>query len=164
MRFKLILCCFLPNISPYTKFHSNRKKNTEVENFRYWAVLVGRTGRSKNGCRYFKLILCCFWDIISPHTKIHPNRTENTEVKIFAIGRFWLVGLVGRKMVAATSNIRNLFRGLPMTSVPNLNQIGRKLAKLAHREKNRDLVGRAGLHGLNWLPNSDESVYFCSFL
>ena len=22
--------------------------------------------------------------------------------------------------------------------------------------KNRDLAGRAGLHGLNWLPNSDS--------
>ena len=43
---------------------------------------------------------------------------------VFAIGRFWLVRLVGRKMVAATSNIRNLFRGLLMTSVQNLNQIG----------------------------------------
>ena len=32
MRFKLILCCFLLNIGLYTKFHQNRKKNTEVEN------------------------------------------------------------------------------------------------------------------------------------
>ena len=34
MRFKLILCWFLPNISLYTKFHPNRKKNTEVDIFR----------------------------------------------------------------------------------------------------------------------------------
>ena len=34
---------------------------------------------------------------------------KTQKLKIFAIGRFWSVGLVGRKMVAATSNIRNLF-------------------------------------------------------
>ena len=40
--FKLILCCFWAIISPHTKFHPNRMKNTEVENFCYWSVLVGR--------------------------------------------------------------------------------------------------------------------------
>ena len=39
--FKLILSCFLPNISPHTKFHPNQMKNAEVENFRYLSVLVG---------------------------------------------------------------------------------------------------------------------------
>ena len=53
--------------------------------------------------------------------------------------------MVGRKMVAATSNIRNLSRGLPMTSVPNLNQIGWKLSKLAHRE-NGDNDDNADTH------------------
>ena len=43
-----------------------------------------------------------------------------------------------------------------MTSVPSLNQIGRKLAKLAHREIFGWLAGWAGLHGLNWLKNSDS--------
>ena len=82
-------------ISSHTKLHQNRTKTKEVENFCYWSFLVGRAGRSKNGCRYFKLILCCFWDIISPHTKFHPNRTENTEVENF---RYWsvLVGRAGR--------------------------------------------------------------------
>ena len=28
---------------------SKSDKNAEVENFRYWTVLVGRSGRSKNG-------------------------------------------------------------------------------------------------------------------
>ena len=39
------------------------RKNAEVEKFGYWSILVGRAGRSKNGCRHFKLILCCFWAI-----------------------------------------------------------------------------------------------------
>ena len=93
--FKLILCCFLFIISPHTKFHPNRTKNTEVRNFHLWSILVGRAGRSKNGRRHFKLILCCFCPIISPHTKFHPNRTKNTEVRNF---HFWsiLVGWAGR--------------------------------------------------------------------
>ena len=53
--FKLVRC-FLPDIifSPHTKFNQNRMKNTEVENFHYWSVLVGRSGWSKNGCSHFK--------------------------------------------------------------------------------------------------------------
>ncbi len=39
---KLILCCFWVNISPHSKFHPNRMKNTEVENFHCCLVLVGR--------------------------------------------------------------------------------------------------------------------------
>ena len=66
-------------------------KNIEVENFPYWSVLVGRAGRSKNGCSHFKNSdsqqrltndLC---------TKFQPNRIKNTEVENF---RYWLV-LVG---------------------------------------------------------------------
>ena len=52
--FKLILCGFLPNISPHTKFHPNQSKNTEVKDFRYWSVLVGWAGWSKNGCSHLK--------------------------------------------------------------------------------------------------------------
>ena len=39
--FKLILCCFLPNSCPHTKFHPNRTKNIEVKRFaigRLWLV------------------------------------------------------------------------------------------------------------------------------
>jgi hypothetical protein len=67
-------------------------KNAEVENFRYWSVLVGRSGRSKNDRSHFKLILCCFLPNISPHTKFHPNWMKNTEVENF---HYWSV-LVGR--------------------------------------------------------------------
>jgi hypothetical protein len=39
--FKLILYCFLPNISPQTKFNQNWMKNTEVEKIRYLSASVG---------------------------------------------------------------------------------------------------------------------------
>ena len=83
--FKLILCCFLFIISPHTKFHPNRTKNTEVRSFHFWSILVGRAGRSKNDRRLIKLILCCFCPIISPHTKFHPNRSKNTAKHIIAV-------------------------------------------------------------------------------
>ena len=73
---------FSPSLAPTPNFIEIGQK-TQVENFRYWSVLVGRAGRSKNGCRHFELILYCFWSIISPHTKFHPNRTENTEIENF---------------------------------------------------------------------------------
>merc|ERR1712219_41435 len=86
---------FFSMFSPLAKFQPNRTKNTEVRNFHFWSILVGRAGRSKNGCRRIKLIPCCFCLINSPHTKFHPNRTKNTEVRNF---HFWsiLVGRVGR--------------------------------------------------------------------
>ena len=55
-------------------------------------------------------------------------------MKFFAIGQFWLVGLVGQKTASATLNIQPLFRGLQMNLAPNLNQIGWKPAKLAQHE------------------------------
>ena len=93
--FKLVPCYSWSIISPYAKFDPNWTKNTEVRNFHFWSILVGRAGRSKNGRRHIKLILCCFCPIISPHTKFHPNRTKNTEVRNF---HFWsiLVGRAGR--------------------------------------------------------------------
>ena len=60
-----------------------------------------------------------FGPLLAPIPNFIQIGQKTQKLKIFAIGRFWLVGLVGRKIVAATSNIRNLFRGLPMTSVPN---------------------------------------------
>ena len=102
--FKLILRCFWFIIGPHTKFHPKRTKNTQVRNFSCLSVLVSRAGRSKNGRRHFKLFLSCFCFIFSPHTKFHPNRTKNAKIKIFTCGRFRLVGLVGRKMVAGILN------------------------------------------------------------
>jgi len=31
--FKNFLCCSFPNVTPHKKFHPNRMKNTEVQNF-----------------------------------------------------------------------------------------------------------------------------------
>ena len=45
-RFKVILCCFCSISSPHSKFDPNRTKKTEVRNFHFWSVLVGRAGRS----------------------------------------------------------------------------------------------------------------------
>ena len=96
--FKLILWCFWVIISPHTKFHPNRMKNIEVENFPYWSVLVGRAGRSKNGCSHFKNSdsqqrltndLC---------TKFQPNRMKFDQVSpswnFFPKIEIWLVGPV----------------------------------------------------------------------
>ena len=106
------------NISPHTKFHPNRIKNTEVENFHYWSVLVGRAGWSQNDCSHFKLILCCFLSNISPHTKFHSNCMKNAEVENF---RYWSV-LVGRS--GRSKNGRSHFRHSVSIKRPNLNQIG----------------------------------------
>ena len=81
--------------SPPKKFHPNWTKNTEVRNFHFWSILVGRAGRSKNGRRHIKLILCCFCPIISPHTQFHPDQIKNMEVEIFHLWSI-LVGRAGR--------------------------------------------------------------------
>ena len=54
---KLILCRFLPNSCPHTKFHPSRTKNIKVKNICYWLALVSWSGQSKNSCIDFKLIL-----------------------------------------------------------------------------------------------------------
>ena len=56
---------FCPIISPLTKFHPNRTKNTEVRNFHFWSILVGQADRSKNVRRHIKFILCRFGPIIN---------------------------------------------------------------------------------------------------
>merc|ERR1712105_551008 len=117
-----ILCFSLPNISPHSKFHSNRMKNAEVENFCYWSVLVGRSGRSKNDRSHFKLILFCFLPNISPHTKFNSNRMKNIEVENF---HYWsvLVGLVGRKMTVAIANSFYVVFYPILAPIPNFIQI-----------------------------------------
>ena len=45
---------FCPVTSPHTKFYPNRMRNTEVENFCYWSILVGRAGKAKNNRSHFK--------------------------------------------------------------------------------------------------------------
>ena len=43
---KLVLCLFWSIISPHTKFYPNRTKNTEVGNFHFLSILVGRAGNT----------------------------------------------------------------------------------------------------------------------
>ena len=89
---------FGPLLAPTLNFIQIGRK-TQVENFCFWSVWVGRAGRSKNGRGHFKLILCCFLASISPHAKFHPNRTENTVVTNFRFcQKFWSVwvGRAGR--------------------------------------------------------------------
>ena len=57
---KLIICCFLLNSYPHTKFHPNRTKNVEVKKIGYRLASVGWSGQSKNNCIHFKLILFGF--------------------------------------------------------------------------------------------------------
>ena len=57
---KLILCCFLPNSCPHTKFHPNWTKNIEVNKIGHRLALVGWSGWSKNSCIHLKLILFGF--------------------------------------------------------------------------------------------------------
>ena len=95
--------------------------------------MVGRTSKSKNGRGHFKLVLCCFRSIISHHIKFHPNQTENTEVEYFcccAVGRFWLVGLVGQKMVVAILNFFYVVFVPSLAPLPNFIQIGQKTQTL----------------------------------
>ena len=57
---KLIICRFLPNSCPHTKFHPNWTKNVEVKKIGYRLASVGWSGQSKNSCIHFKLILFGF--------------------------------------------------------------------------------------------------------
>ena len=42
---KRILCCFLPNSCPHTKFHPNWTKNIEIKMISYRLALVGWSGQ-----------------------------------------------------------------------------------------------------------------------
>ena len=57
-------------------------------------------------------------------------REKTQKHKIFPIGRFWLVGLVGKKMAVATENSFYIIFGPLVASIPNFTQIGQKTQKL----------------------------------
>ena len=61
---------------------------------------------------------------LSPHTKYHPNRMENSEVEILAVGQFWLVRLVGQKIVVGISYSIYLIFSPLLAPIPNFIQIG----------------------------------------
>ena len=83
-----------PCPSPHTKFHPNRMKNTEVENFHFWSILVGRAGRSKNGRSHFKHSNAAWKVIKDLCTKFQLNRMKIGQISPFL--NFWLVGWLGR--------------------------------------------------------------------
>ena len=89
--YKLILCCFCPIISLYTKFHPNRMKNMEVENFHFWSILVGPAGRSKNGRSHFKHSIAA-WKVINDLCTQSDENWPSLPIIKFLAG--WLVGLV----------------------------------------------------------------------
>jgi len=51
-------------------------------------------------------------------------------LKIFAIGQFWLVWLVGQKMVVGISNTFYVVFGPLLAPIPNFIEIGQKPQKL----------------------------------
>ena len=86
----------------------------------------------------------------SPDPQIYFNQSVNGILKKEKSG------LVGLKIVAATSYVQLPSGRLWISSVPGLNSIRWKLTKLAHFEIFGWLAGWAGLRGLNWLPNSNS--------
>ena len=118
-------------------------KNKKVGNFRHWPAPAGRAGRSKKGLSPFITHPLLFLAQYLP--PFHPNQMENTKLKFFAIHRFWLVGLVGQKIVSATSNIWLLFRGLQMNSVQKeTNYKMRSTSNLQHPHLQPKPLGRLG--------------------
>ena len=61
-----VMLASLPNISPHTILRLNWKKNSEVENFRYWLVLVGRSARKKEWTNSFvdKNVATCRFECV----------------------------------------------------------------------------------------------------
>ena len=91
LRNKLLQKCFFPDF--WKSFI-----------FTFRSSLVGVVGR--------KLVVGIsnsFYVVFAPLLAPIPNfiqiRWKTWKLKIFSFGRFWLVGLVGQKMVAATPNI-----------------------------------------------------------
>ena len=108
----------------------------------------------------FKLKLSCFFSMFSPLAKFHPNRTKNTEVRNFTFGRFWLVGLVGRKMVVRNLNSFYVVFAPSLAPIPNFIQIGQKTPKLEFFTFGRfRLVGLVGRKMIVGILNSFYVVF-----
>ena len=86
------------------------------------------------------VVYCFLLDPISNFIKIG---WKTQKLKIFYIGRFWLVGLVGRKMLVGISNSFYVVFGPILVPIPNFIKIGRKTQKLKIFTWSV-LVGRAG--------------------
>ena len=55
---------------------------------------------------------------------------KTQKLEIFTFGRFWLVGLVGRKMIVGISNSFYVVFAPLLAPIPNFIQIGQKTQKL----------------------------------
>ena len=121
--FKLILCCFLPNSCPHTKFHPNRTKNIEVKRFaigRLW--LVGPVSQ-KIAVVISNSFYVAFCPIVVHITNFIQIRLKTQKLKRFAIGWLCLVGLVGQKIAVVISNSFYVVFSPILAPKPNLIKI-----------------------------------------
>ena len=79
-------------------------KNTEVENFHFWSILVGRAGRSKNGRSHFTHSIDVWKVIMTSAPSLNSIERKLAELAHFQIfswlaGRAGLRGEVGNEIV-----------------------------------------------------------------
>ena len=101
------------SLSSQTKFNPNQIKNTEVKNLEKNNGLRRNIVADYHRCNLIMLSL------------------ENKSHKIlFTNGRFWLVGLVGRKIIVGILNSFYVVITPLSAPIPNFIQIGQKTQKL----------------------------------
>ena len=71
-----------------------------------------------------------FSPFLAPMSNFIQIGQETQKLEIFTFGRFWLVGLVGRKMVVGISNSFYVVFAPLLAPIPNFIQIGQKTQKL----------------------------------
>ena len=74
----ILLYCYIAfgQLLAVTQNSIHRTENTEVENFHYWSVLVGRVGRSKSGRSHLKHLIS-IWGVKNDFsTKFELNRMK----------------------------------------------------------------------------------------
>ena len=86
-----------------------------------------------------------FCPILNPIPNFIQIGWKTQKLKIFAIGRFWLVGLVGQKMTVAISNSFYVVFSPILAPIPNFIQIAWKTQKLKFFA-----IGRFWLVGFGW--------------
>ena len=84
-----------------------------------------------------------FGPLLAPTPNFIQIGRKTQKLKNFAIGQFWLVGLVGRKMVVGISNLFYVVFGSSLAPIPNIIQIGQK-TEVENFRCWSVLVGRAG--------------------
>ena len=101
-----------------------------------------------------------FGTLLAPIPNLIKIRWKTQKLKIFTIGRFWLVGLVGQKMVERISNSFYAVFEPSLTPIPNFIQIGWKTQKLKIFTIGRFwLVGLVGRKMVVGISNSPYVVF-----